>query len=100
MDFGLPNKQSMECENWDFVVFGGLRARVTLGYLPFEIASSVRNVFEAASKLLPVGSYFTTGARINYSVLPVTSAKKSHSYVLDIKDTSPAVTQRMFVSEV
>eukprot|EP00974_Lingulodinium_polyedra_P038671 3705486-Lingulodinium_polyedra.AAC.1 len=70
----------MNCENWDIVVFDGIRARVTLGYLPFEIASSVRNVFEAASKLLPEGSYFATGARLNYSVLPSAGAKSAHSY--------------------
>eukprot|EP00974_Lingulodinium_polyedra_P085120 8240524-Lingulodinium_polyedra.AAC.1 len=70
----------MECENWDIVVFDGVRARVALGYLPFEIASSVRNVFEAASKLLPEGSYFATGVGLDYSVLPTAGAKRARSY--------------------
>eukprot|EP00974_Lingulodinium_polyedra_P059837 5767248-Lingulodinium_polyedra.AAC.1 len=43
LSLGLPDKKSMECENWDIMVFDGVRARVALGYLPFEIASSVRS---------------------------------------------------------
>eukprot|EP00974_Lingulodinium_polyedra_P084346 8166024-Lingulodinium_polyedra.AAC.1 len=29
LSYGLPNKKSMNCENWDIVVFDGIRARVT-----------------------------------------------------------------------
>ena len=41
-------------------------------------------MFDAAIALLPEGSHFVMGAKLNHAVLPTASIAKAHSYMLDL----------------
>eukprot|EP00974_Lingulodinium_polyedra_P044016 4225626-Lingulodinium_polyedra.AAC.1 len=50
-----PVAVTLKCQHWRLVTIDGIRARVTLGYLPFEIANLAKNVLVAAANLMPTG---------------------------------------------
>eukprot|EP00974_Lingulodinium_polyedra_P030305 2917205-Lingulodinium_polyedra.AAC.1 len=39
-----PVAVMLKCRHWRLVTLDGVRAHVTLGYLPFEVANLARNV--------------------------------------------------------
>ena len=41
-------------------------------------------MFDAAIALLPEGSHFVMGAKVNHQVLPTASVAQAHSYMIDI----------------
>ena len=80
------NAASFECTMSEAMLFDGCGAHITLGYLPSEFSHVFRQVFDAAVAMLPEGSHFVSGARVNYQVLPTKSIKKANSYMIDLGD--------------
>eukprot|EP00974_Lingulodinium_polyedra_P002546 238891-Lingulodinium_polyedra.AAC.1 len=52
-EIGAPAVLTLKSRQWRLVTIDGIRAHVTLGYLPFEVASHARNVPVVAANLLP-----------------------------------------------
>ena len=66
------------------MLFDGCGTHATLGYLLPEFGLIFREVFDAALALLPEGSHFVTGTKLNSQVLPSAHIKKAHSYMFDL----------------
>ena len=93
----VPNQQKMLISEVDFadgrdiactrrevLMFDGCGAHTTLGYLRPEFGHIYRKMFDAAIALLPEGSHFVMGAKVNHQVLPTASVAQAHSYMIDI----------------
>eukprot|EP00974_Lingulodinium_polyedra_P104166 10081276-Lingulodinium_polyedra.AAC.1 len=55
IEFDPAASVTLQSQHWKLVTIDGVRAHVTLGYLPFEIAGHARNAFAAAANLMPSG---------------------------------------------
>ena len=75
---------TVHCMTNKVLLFDGCGTHTTLGYLLPEYGPVFRQVFDAALALLPEGSHFVPGTKINYSVLPCESISKAHSYMIDL----------------
>ena len=66
------------------LLFDGCGAHATVGELLPAYGPIFREVVDAALTLLPEGSHFVAGTKLNVAVLPAEGATQAHSFILDM----------------
>ena len=98
----LPEgREDITCVRRSQLMFDGCGAHTTLGYIPSKYGQIFRKSFDAAVALLPEGSHFVSGAKVNHTVLPTKSIERAHSYMIDLnsKFTPREVCFQQWVGE-
>ena len=75
---------TIHCVERVVVLYDGCGTRTTVGYLLPEYGPIFRQMFDAAMAMLPEGSHFVSGARLNHEVLPNRNMPKAHSFMIDL----------------
>ena len=73
---------TIRCDECTVLIFDGCGTHTTLGYMLPDYGPIFRQMFDASLAMLPVGSHFVTGAKVNYKVLPNKDNPKAHSYMI------------------
>ena len=74
----------IRCTKSTVMVFDGCSTHTTLGYMLPDYGPIFRQMFDASLAMLPEGSHFVSGAKVNHKVLPNKASPKAHSYMIDL----------------